>query len=200
MGWDDMIKGIRQVVVCGAFLVSLAGCGGGGTSVADKVPGLQTTSGQDAAEPTVTTAHEPTANVLDGRDPCSLIDHSTIGRITDTKIKTAEPASGGADVGCSFNSAESGVTTDFHVYSAATFGKADAFPGRSDRTQEAAQVPGAENAWVSRASSHGQPEVEVCGTIGQVVACAYTTAFLNRTTTELESMANQLAALLAKAV
>lgn len=191
--------------VCGVLLFVLAGCGNAA------VPG---TPVRDAAESTSQAAqHEPesgapsdSSDVLDGRDPCAIVGQAEIGKATDTEIKTADPQVGpDGPVGpngtaCMFNEAEEGVTSAFIFYPAEDFEKADVLPSRADRTQTDIQVPGAEDAFVSRSHAHDQPEVEVCGTVGDVVACAYTTAFLNRSMSDLEDMATDLTQLLAKAL
>lgn len=185
-----------------ALVLALSGCGGdddapsadaadqGGTgSAADTPP-------PDEEEP------EPEADdrgdVLDGRDVCTLIDHATLGDITQTEIVTAEPD--GTGTGCSFNSSEPGVTSGFLVVSTNAFGREDSFAQAEDRTQDDVSIPGADDGWVSRSESNGQPEVQACGVVGDVTACAYTTAYLNVTSSELEGMGTELAGLLVAAV
>lgn len=187
--------------MCGLLLAVLAGCGN------TAVPG---TPLRDTADPTSQSAKAESSDagdVLDGRDPCSLVDKAAIGKATSTEIRTAAPQLGPdgpigpeGPAACMFNEAEEGVTSAFVFHPAADFETEDVLPSRADRTRADIQVPGTDDAFVSRSQAHDQPEVEVCGTVGDVVACAYTTAYLNHSMSELQGMAVALTQLLAGAL
>jgi hypothetical protein len=180
---------IWLIAVVGAL--ALAGCTGHATAGS---PAPASTAGDQPAGNGNQPTDEPTDDVLDGRDPCEVLDRTLVGQLTNTEIVTADPQQG--VVGCMYNEAEEGVTSAVYFYPASEVSPDKPAPGREGWTTAQTTVPGTDVAWLSTTEEHDQPEAEVCATTGEITSCAYTTAFLNVSMDSLTTMAVGLAKLL----
>lgn len=193
--------------------VALTGCGDdddGPSSSAD-----ETTTTAERAEGADVPADDGgvprgDAAVLDGRDPCTIVDQATIGQIAGTEIVTAEivtaepTPSGPNAVGleqCSYNASEPGVSPAFYFLPAEGHTPAEILGNPEDLTEDAITVPGADEASISRSEAHGQPEAMACAVVGDVLACAYTTdSSMEAAMDRLEPMATELVGRLVEAL
>ena len=125
-------------------------------------------------------AQQADDEVLDGRDPCGLVDQAVVAQISHTQTVTAEPTGrpGNAMEQCSYNVGKPGIRLVFTVLAAADgLSSTDL---NSDREgvapARAITVSGADEASVGRFEGERYSEVSGCAVIGGVdrkLACVY---------------------------
>ena len=117
--------------------------------------------------------------VLDGRDPCSLVDQAVVAQISHTETVTAESTGrpGNAVEQCSYNVGKPGIRLIFTVLPPADgLSLTDLNPDREGFAARAITVPGADEASVGRSEGRRHPEVSGCAIIGggdRKLACVY---------------------------
>lgn len=139
-------------------------------------PALSGCSDDDDAGPGVRQADD---HLLDGRDPCSLVDQAVVAQISLTETVTAEPTGtpGNSVEQCSYNMGKPGIRLVFTVLAAADgLSSTDLNADREGVTSHAITVSGAEEASVGRFEGGRHPEVNGCAVIGGVdrkLACVF---------------------------
>ena len=133
----------------------------------------------DDPDPSV---RQPNDGVLDGRDPCSLVDQAVVAQISHTQTVTAEPTGrpGNAVEQCSYNVGKPGIRLVFTVLAAADGLSSTDLNPDPDRKgvapARAITVSGADEASVGRFEGGTYSEVSGCAVIGGVdrkLACVY---------------------------
>jgi hypothetical protein len=107
---------------------------------------------------------EEAVDVLDGRNPCRLVDQAVVARISNTRIVTAEPAGGptGAVKHCNYNLDEPAIRLIFTVVAAADALSMSDLIADEGVTTRAITVPGADEATVGRFGAPSHPQVSGC--------------------------------------
>lgn len=199
------------VLVAAAAIGGLSACGGDDSGQPDDEATGQSTDAPSSddtppAQETETPAEsgdDATAGgpILDGADPCGLLDQGAVEQATGTPVVTAEPTSDDSFAVCYYNSAEPGVSSGVSIFANSVAGRDDLLADADGRTQDTITIPGSDDAWVTRGDMGGQPDVQACAVVGEVTACGEATdSSGDNGVAELEPMATSLTELLVEAL
>lgn len=193
-------------LVAAAALGGLSACGGDDSGQPADESTDRSTDDTPPAQDTETPAEsgdDATAGgpILDGADPCGLLDQGAVEQATGTPVVTAEPTSDDSFAVCYYNSAEPGVSSGVAIFANSVAGRDDLLADVDGGTQDTITIPGSDDAWVTRGDILGQPQVQACAVVGEVTACGEATdSSGDNGVAELEPMATSLTELLVEAL